>query len=272
VEDERSRGSGFLGVGTPRHRAVPISLTAGLCVAVLLTAIAWSATRQISASNAPGAAETTALPAAGSDAAQNSAAADATSTDLSGFAPAVVGELAGMYSALQQKGAYTPETGAAAASQLAPLLKAPLSYKTFTILDIPIVHDTSYARLQKYQADLRAALAPLSEQTTPEIAVFSAYVQTGDSKYLDQLRSAAQKYADAAGAAAKVIVPQDAVAEHIGILNTMEEFSADLRALADNAQDPITTIALLQTYNDAESDMIVSFNSFASYVADHSKT
>lgn len=197
---------------------------------------------------------------------------DVAPTDLSNFAPAVVGTLAAQYAAMQQKGTYTPEAGAAVALQLAPSLKAPLSYKTFSIIDITTVNDASYARMQRYQTDLRAALAPLSKNTTPEISLFSDYVQSKDPKYLDELRTVAQEYADAASAAAKVVVPQDAAGQHIGILNAMEEFSAVLKALADNSGDPITTIALLQTYNDAESNMVVSFNSFATYVAKHNKT
>lgn len=257
----------------------PLTFTAALCVAVLLTTIVWSATREISASNPAPAAQTYASSqqdglgdtrAPNPTIASNATAFDA--ADLSGFAPQVVGVLAAQYAALQQKGAYTKETGAAVAAQLAPSLKAPLSYKTFSIIDISIVQDSSYARMQRYQADLRAALAPLAQNSTPEISLFSAYVQSKDPKYLDQLRSAAQDYANAASAAAKVIVPSDAIAQHIGILNAMEEFSATLKALADNSGDPITTIALLQTYNDAESDMVVSFNLFASYIAGHQKS
>ncbi len=261
----------------------PISLTAALALGILLVVIGWSATRRGTVAQNPLVAENT-VTDSGSTSYNNAPAMPALSLphpplsgesggwDLSNFAPQVVGIVASQYAALQQNGAYTPEAGAAIADQMASALKAPLIYKTFSIGDITVVSDTSFARMQKYQADLRVALAPLSRNTTPEISIFSAYVQTKDPKYLDQLRTVAQEYATAASAASKVSVPQDALAQHLGILNAMEHFSATLKALADNTSDPITVVALLQTYNDAESDMVISFNSFASYVSNHPQT
>lgn len=194
------------------------------------------------------------------------------SSALADLGPQVIGTVAAQYAALQEKGAYTPETGAAVASQLAASITAPVSYKTYSISDITTTNDGSRARIQQYQADLRAALAPLAKNTTPEIAIFAAYVQTTDTKYLDQLHAVTQAYTDATLAGARVVVPREAIAQHIAILNAMGKFSATLKALAENASEPITTVALLQTYNDAERDMVISFNSFASYIVSHSKT
>ena len=274
MEDKRAFSSGLFGV---RVLASPIALTATACVALLLGVIVWNVrSNAMVASNAAPVAQTIAVgrenPVA-SNVASNATEFDAAaSNDLSNFAPQVVGTLAARYATLQQSGTYTPEKGAAAAAELVPSLKAPISYKRFSISDITIVQDASYARMQKYQVDLRAALAPLSKNTTPEISLFSAYVQSKDSHYLDELRLAAQAYADAVSATAQVAVPQDAAAQHIGILNAMGEFANTLKALADNADDPITVIALLQTYNDSESSMVVSFNTFASYIANHQKS
>ncbi len=172
---------------------------------------------------------------------------------------------------MQKDGTYTPEAAAAAAAQLAPSVKAPLSYKTYVITDIQTTPDTSYARMQQYQKDLRVALTPLAKNTTPEISLYSAYIQTSNTKYLDQLRTVAQEYQDSVSAAATVQVPQDAVPYHLGILNAMSEFGAVLLALTKNS-DPLTTMALLNNYNDAEQNMVVSFNAFASYVQHHSKS
>ncbi|HEY4516974.1 MAG TPA: hypothetical protein VJG64_03435 [Candidatus Paceibacterota bacterium] len=265
MEDKRASGGGLFGVGV-----TPITLTATLAVVVLFGVIVWNLTSNAVVASNPIPIAQTVASAQENPTASNAVALDA--NDLSNFAPQVIGELAAQYAALQENGTYTKETGAAVAAQLAPSLKAPLSYKTFSILDISIVEDVSPARIQRYQADLRAALAPLSKNTTPEIAIFSAYVQTGETKYLDQLRSAAGDYERAARAASKVAVPSDAIAQHIGVLNAMEQFSATLKALADNPEDPITVIALLQTYNDAERDMVVALNTFASYIAAHQKS
>ncbi|HEY4527363.1 MAG TPA: hypothetical protein VJK53_06010, partial [Candidatus Paceibacterota bacterium] len=68
---------------------------------------------------------------------------------------------------------------------------------------------------------------------------------------------------------AAVTVPPDAVARHVEILNAMGEFGAALEALADNADDPITSTVLLRSYNDAENNMISSFNNLAKYFVHH---
>ncbi len=45
----------------------------------------------------------------------------------------------------------------------------------------------------------------------------------------------------------------------------MEEFAATLDQLAAHADDPFASVALLRGYNQAETDMLTSFNSLASY-------
>jgi hypothetical protein len=250
----------------------PISITAGLSVGVFLLVIVWVAARGNEIAVPISAAQTQTSAPEGTSMPQTTAVASATSSDLSDFAPQVVGLLASQYAQMQKNGTYTPEAAAAVAQQIAPSIKAPIVYKTFSIADIQTTPDTSYARMQQYQKDLRAALAPLAKNTTPEISIFSAYTQTGDTKYLDQLRTVAQEYQASVSAAATLQVPQDALAYHIGILNAMGEFGGALSALAQNASDPITTMGLLNTYNDAEADMVSSFNGFASYVQHHSKS
>ncbi len=189
--------------------------------------------------------------------------------NLADIGPQVVGALATQYAALAQKGAYTPEAGAAVAEQLAPFVKAPVVSKKFSVADITLTNDTSYARMQKYQSDMRTALTPLSKHTTPEIAIVSAYIQTKDAQYAEQLRTLAIAYNTAVQKLAAIVVPSDASAQHIDILNAMGKFSAVLSAVAENASDPIVAMALLQTYNDAEAAMIVSFNSLALYISQH---
>ena len=49
----------------------------------------------------------------------------------------------------------------------------------------------------------------------------------------------------------------------------MGQFGAALEALADNADDPITSTVLLRSYNDAENNMISSFNNLAKYFVHH---
>lgn len=257
------------------NRITPISLSAAVCVIVLAIVIV-SGIRH-NDGTAPtvlaGAVEKESGNAGVTLNAQvmGSSYGTSTSEDLSTIGPTLVAALASQYESLRAQGLYTSAVGEALAAQLAPTLKAPLFYKTFSSSDIKTTSDTSFARMQTYQKDIRAALAPLSKNTTPEIAIFSQYVQTNDARYLDEVRRVAGYYKEAVLRAALVTAPQDASDEHVAILNAMQAFSAVLEALAEYAHDPIAVMALLQTYNDAERDMVVSFNSFASYIGGHTK-
>jgi hypothetical protein len=126
--------------------------------------------------------------------------------------------------------------------------------------------------MMSYRNNLKDALAPLTTVKEMELGIFAHYTQTQDPQYLDQLRSIATKYETAASSSARLTVPSDAASLHAGVLNAMGEFGATLEALADNASDPITVVALLRTYRDAEDNMIASFNALAMYYSHHPKT
>jgi hypothetical protein len=118
-----------------------------------------------------------------------------------------------------------------------------------------------------YRDDMRTALAPLLNNTTPELDIYAQWIQTGDDSYLARLGSIAKDYDAAIANAEKVRVPADAVQYQIGVLDAMTQFAAALRALANNAKDPVASITLLRTYNAAEKQMFTAFNSLALYSA-----
>ncbi len=191
---------------------------------------------------------------------------DATSTDpISEIGPAVTDELTGAYAQMQQAGTYTASQGDEAAQQLLPLMQAQVSYPTYTAGEITTSPDTSYAGMLAYRSALQVSLKPLLQNTEPEYEIFAYYVETKDPSYLTKLENVAQNYKDAANATAQVTVPADAVPYQIGILNAMQEFGATLDAMATHADDPFASAALLNTYDQAESDMLTSFNALLTY-------
>ena len=144
---------------------------------------------------------------------------------------------------------------------MAVALKAPVEYHAYTASDITIIADTSYERMLAYRSDLQKSLAPLLKNTQPEFEIFAYYVDTKDRAYLTKLQAIAANYRAAASATSRVSPPRDALAQHLGILNAMEEFAA----LAANADDPFAAVALLRTYNEAESRVLFSFKALATY-------
>jgi len=199
--------------------------------------------------------------------ADTSASAEATQDKdgISNIADNVAGTLVDTYSALVSAGAYTPEAGQQVASDIGASLRANISYRTYTSDDIKADADTSYARMLTYRADMQLALGPLLKNNGYELKLFSSYIDTGDKKYIAQLKSAAQNYRDAAKNAAKVVVPLDAVLHHVAILNALNGFAATVDNLALHADDAFASAALLQTYTNAESDVLASFSALATY-------
>jgi len=192
-------------------------------------------------------------------------------SSVADIGPNVMGQLVANYIAAQQGGTYTPESGKQMAASMAPYIKAQVPYTPYTIAQVPTVDDLSYARMLKYRSDMQVALQPLLKNTQPELNIIAQYADTKDPSYLAQLRTVASNYTKAAQNASQIQVPQDAASAHLGTLNAMQEFAAVLNAFADNAEDPITSMALLRAYNQAEQGMFTSFNTLAQYYAGKTK-
>ena len=179
------------------------------------------------------------------------------------ISPIVLTELAQNYNGLKASGEYTTETGAAAA--IALHVSANVVYREYTSSDVKTDPDTSYARMLTYRSDLQTTLKPVLNNTEAEYALYGAYVSTGNTKYLAQLQEAARNYSVAAEATSHMRVPADAASIHLDLLNALSRFAATLSDLAAHTDDPIGSVALLRTYNDAESGVVNAFDALAHY-------
>jgi hypothetical protein len=247
----------------------PMVVMAGLAVLALIAVLAWKTSETMRERDATLSAKaySTPLPIYGTPAQEaTGTAVAASSTDpLSALGPAIMQELSSAYQQLQTQGIYSSSTAQAVGASLAPYVAAGVQYPAFTQGDIKTDNDTSYARMLRYRSDLQVSLAPLLKNTEPEYEIFAYYVDTKDVSYLAKLRTVAGYYRAAASSTAQVVVPKDAVELHVAILNAMEEFAATLDALATHAQDPFASAALLSGYNQAERDMLTSFNDLTVY-------
>ncbi len=190
----------------------------------------------------------------------------ASTTDhLAMIGPQVLAQLIGGYSGLQEDGIYDPAKAEKLAESVSRNLRATVPSKAYTLAELKTDSDTSHERMLSYRADLRTSLAPLLLNTRNELELYAKYMETSDEQYLEELRGAAEKYREAAKLTAQVVVPHDAVNYHIAILNAMQGFSVVLDEMAERVDDPFASAALLRTYNDAESDMLFSFDKLASY-------
>lgn len=257
----------------------PMFIAAALSVAALLAIIGWQihtsdqgmnagAPAVIADGNASAALTTASTPLISPYALISpdaTSGAATSSDDISQLGTEVLNRLAQAYSGLQNANAFSTSTANAVAADTLPLLQTNVQYTTYLSSNLKTDSDTSFARMLTYRSDLRTSLAPLLKNTEPEFAIFGSYVQTKDTSYLTQLEAVAQNYRDAVALTAKVVVPEDAVPYHIAILNAMEEFAATLDAMSAQASDPFAVAGLLQNYEQAESDMVTSFNALATY-------
>lgn len=184
---------------------------------------------------------------------------------ISNIADNVMGALVGSYVTLAENGSYTPEEGEKIAEDIAASLKASVSYPIYSQIDIKTDTDTSYERMLTYRNDLRIALEPLLKNPGYELSLFANYIESRDARYLEQLRETATNYRLAIESAGNVVVPEDAASQHVGILNALSEFGAIVGRLSKHADDAFASAALLRTYNDSEANLVISFDSLASY-------
>lgn len=179
--------------------------------------------------------------------------------------PQVFAQLLGKYAGLSETGTYSIETGSEAAEQIAGNVKAAVSYKTFVGADIKLSQETTHERMLKYRSDLRDAFIPLLEIQGPEFEMFARYIETSDPEYLTQMEHTVDQYERAIVLTAQIVVPKDAINYHLNILNAMSKFAATIESLSAHADDPMGSVALLRTYNEAEIGMYTSFDALADY-------
>jgi len=191
--------------------------------------------------------------------------ATSSATGLSPLGDAILNKVINAYSELSDGDGYSTEAGSSSAHALAETIQPAVFSKTYSAFDIQATGDVTLSRVLSYRSDLRDSLAPLLSITEPEFATFAHFVESHDNSYLGLLQRDAALYRSAASSTLQVVVPQDAVPYHLGILNAMQEFASTLDALVSHANDPFASAALLRSYNEAESTMLTSFNSLAQY-------
>jgi len=261
----------------------PITLVAGFAILALVGVVAWQLSESVqeaevvAISSEDGADyEPPAAPRSYFDWQQTPAgallsdASDAGDPDgLSNIEDNVLGALVGSYITLTDAGAYTPSAGKEVAEFIASDLRANVTYRTYDKEDILVDADTSLSRMLSYRNDLRIALEPLLQNIEYELEVFAYYLDTNNVSYLDELSRMSENYRTATENVLGVVVPSDAVAYHVGILNALSEFEATLAQMTRHANDPYAAAALLRTFNSAEVNMLTSFNALAGYFREH---
>ena len=144
------------------------------------------------------------------------------------------------------------------------------TYHIYATGDITTVSNTQQNR-SAYQLALQNALAPMNHGGAAEIALYTQ-AMGGDAAAKSRLQGIVNTYSDSLKAAARISVPSEAVIMHVNALNALGYYTATLRDLLANIDDPVGSLALLRAYNDAEQGVFASFTAVQKYIATHTTT
>jgi len=118
-----------------------------------------------------------------------------------------------------------------------------------------------------YRNAMKVAVEPLLGISSPEFELYGLAVETGDAKYLVELLGAANVYRETATRIMEVPPPEDALSIHVETANSLAYFAAVLENLVHYINDPIASLALLRSYNEAEEYMRSIFTLLGTYYA-----
>lgn len=243
-------------------------------VAAMIGSVAWQAygtSPQAAAYAQPGRGNTPAQ-AADEDlgffeAISNPSATSSTKEEIAQLGPNIASQIIMNYAIMNGEGTYTPESAARIGQQMAAAAQIRVAHPVYEAAALATTSDTSAVRVEQYKREIGEAFKPLAAHTRPEFEPLALYVETKDTKYLDELRSIADAYRTSVAQAAPLIVPKDAASIHAATLNAMQAYAAVIEALADNADNPITTTALLVSFNKAEQELRTALDAYGPYYA-----
>ncbi len=270
---------------TSEKGQAPIIATAGLAIALLLVAIAWRAGVALQQPNAPepsldfnrpSTEEIVARPHIESSRnwqeelvklglVSTSTEGVAAATTTTSIADIISQQFLDAYVSLKNSGRYTPELGAEVGRSIGSAVRAPSQFVVHGESEVMKDANTSITRALEYRADMRVALTILISDARPEFESFGMYIETKNPERLYELQEAAERYETAEQKLLSVVVPQDAAPIHLRVVNALGSYADSLRQLVLYADDPLSTLAVLRTYNDAEREMLYAFDALASY-------
>jgi len=201
------------------------------------------------------------------EAISNSSATSSTKEEVAHLGPNIASQIIMNYAVMQGDGTYTPESAARMGQQMAAAAQIRVEHPIYEASALATTPDISSVRVERYKQDIGEAFKPLAAHTRPEFEPLALYVETKDTAHLDELRMIAGAYRTAATQAAGLVVPADVASIHAATLNAMQAYAAVIEALADNADNPITTAALLVSFNNAENELRAALGAYGPYYA-----
>jgi hypothetical protein len=265
-------------------RSIPLSTTATVMVAVLLIAVAnriaqWSGVTYVAAP-----ATHTDQPPRSPEPVESPASRDwredlislgviasgtpetATSSDPVAYVGDILAtELLRGYSTMKETDTYSVEAARAFGTTLGTNVLPESLHTPIDPAAIRTDEDVSRDRVLSYRADMREAMSVLISDSPPEFVLFAEYLESGNAERLRAIEASAERYRAASAALQNVIVPKDALEYHVRAVNALEAYANTLDRLVLFSAQPLSSLALLRTYNEAERELLFAFDVLAQY-------
>jgi hypothetical protein len=169
------------------------------------------------------------------------------------------------YASLKQSGAYTNDRGVLIGEKLANSIRQITPFEPRILEDIKSDPDTSYERMISYRSAMQDIFSPLLSLNEAEFVIYGKFVENKDRVALGEFLDIADVYQEVADAAAEIIVPIDAVDQHLDAVNALSFYAEVLRNMVRYSYDSVASFALLRTYAQADQYLITTFNSLSLY-------
>jgi len=169
------------------------------------------------------------------------------------------------YMTLKRTGAYTNERGISIGEKLSENIRQITPFEPRDAENIKSDPDTSYERVLLYRSAMQEIFSPLLSLEEAEFVIYGRFVQERDTAALQTLLDTADVYESVANSAALITVPEDAVDEHLDVVNALSFYAAVLRDMVRYSYDSVASFALLRTYAQAEEYVFTTFNTLSSY-------
>ncbi|PIR86417.1 hypothetical protein COU13_01005 [Candidatus Kaiserbacteria bacterium CG10_big_fil_rev_8_21_14_0_10_43_70] len=169
------------------------------------------------------------------------------------------------YTSLKQIGAYTEDRGLLIGEKLAGSINQTTSFEPRITDDIQSDSDTSYGRAIAYRLEMQEVFSPLLSLSEAEFVIYGRFIESRDSKALSELLEIADVYESVANDASEIVVPEDALDEHLDVVNSLAFYAATLKEMVRYSYDSVASFALLRTYAQAEEYVFTTFNTLSSY-------
>lgn len=193
-----------------------------------------------------------------------------TSGDTLPTATDAVGErLIQQYLFLKESQSYTDERGERLGTSLAENIYVPTPFVPYTQAELRTIGGQTKEDVAAYRTSLQDVMEPFLTMQTPEVVLYAQFIDSKDPGALIPVRERALIYKQVAKHMMDMTVPSDAVTIHIETANALAFFGTVLEYLVQYAQDPIASLSLLKTYNDAERYVFTTFSALSTYYNTH---